>query len=239
MNRKEFLVNLNKELKDLPKGEVENIINYYKEYLNDLDIRDTDEIDSRIESPKKIAEEVYAENAKTLQIKVEEIKYSINEIEELEKEVIYPEVTILEEHIKIKENKESRKMAFEKIKCDVENSLYEGEEIILKTIIVPDPKRAVMVYRTVYNEVIFVTNERMFIYSLDLNYKELEKRYVSNIDNISAVEFDNYGGWIYLCFKDGKRFRLKAYRKADRRLMFIMLKYLSENEVEFNSVKYN
>lgn len=60
MNKKAFLADLKKRLKHLPKDDREDAIAYYEEYLEDMELGDTEDVTEKIGSPKDIAREIIA-----------------------------------------------------------------------------------------------------------------------------------------------------------------------------------
>lgn len=63
MNKGEFLKELGRKLKRLPKEEVENVLQYYIEYFEDADIGDEDDVLKVLDTPGKIASEILADYA--------------------------------------------------------------------------------------------------------------------------------------------------------------------------------
>lgn len=60
MNKKAFMEELKRRLKHLPKEDREDAINYYEEYLADMDLEDTEDVAAQLGSPKEIAREIIA-----------------------------------------------------------------------------------------------------------------------------------------------------------------------------------
>lgn len=60
MNKKAFLTDLKQRLKHLPKDDREDALTYYEEYLEDMDLNDTEDVTEKLGSPKEIAREIIA-----------------------------------------------------------------------------------------------------------------------------------------------------------------------------------
>lgn len=58
MNKINYMKELDRRLKYLPKEDKEDAIAYYKEYLDEMEIADTDEVPDTVESPKAVAAEI-------------------------------------------------------------------------------------------------------------------------------------------------------------------------------------
>ncbi len=58
MNKKVFLADLKQRLKHLPKEDREDALDYYEEYLQDMELDDTDDVIGKIGHPKDIAREI-------------------------------------------------------------------------------------------------------------------------------------------------------------------------------------
>lgn len=63
MNKTEFLKDLEKKLKYLPKEDKEDALNYYSEYIDDMNFAQNEDISARLGSPKDIAKNIISECA--------------------------------------------------------------------------------------------------------------------------------------------------------------------------------
>lgn len=63
MNKKVFIKELEKKLKRLPKEELDDVLNYYREYFEDAMINDNEDILTRLDSPSNIASQILSEYA--------------------------------------------------------------------------------------------------------------------------------------------------------------------------------
>lgn len=61
MNRVEFIKELERRLKYIPAEDRIDAMDYYNEYLGEMNISDSDDISSMIESPKEIAAKIIAD----------------------------------------------------------------------------------------------------------------------------------------------------------------------------------
>lgn len=61
MNKVEFINKLNKKLKYLPNEDREDAVAYYREYLEDMGVSDTDDVTNKIGNPSEIAATIIAE----------------------------------------------------------------------------------------------------------------------------------------------------------------------------------
>ena len=72
MTRREYLAKLKSYLRNLPSGEVEDLLVYYRELFDEQNIQDTDQVPEHLESPRQVALDVLAEvNLRSEDIKTE------------------------------------------------------------------------------------------------------------------------------------------------------------------------
>ncbi len=58
MNKEKFLETLRKKLRHLPKEDLEDAMNYYTEYLDEMQLQDDEDVTKRIGTPSDIAREI-------------------------------------------------------------------------------------------------------------------------------------------------------------------------------------
>lgn len=234
MRKKDFLKDLNLHLKGLDENERTRVLEYYNEYLKDLGIEENDELDDKMYNPRNIAKEIIEDEKKGLERKIEEFTYSDEDIKRIELEIINPKRSIGEELYKVKDDKELRGKAIERIS---NVGLRENEKIIIKGIITPGGSEPIYGPPTfVVYQGLVLTSERLYIYQMDLHYKEIVEPIEIEIDDIEAInnEFPFSGIGIQLKNRDIKYLRSKY--KNETELIFIIAKYLTESGVKF---KYN
>lgn len=81
MNKNEFLKELKRKLKSLPKSERDDAIRYYEEYFDDAQIEDDTDVLYELSKPSEIASQILAEHAvKGVNSKNKSIKNNISSI---------------------------------------------------------------------------------------------------------------------------------------------------------------
>lgn len=61
MNRVKFMNELEKRLKYLPKEDRDDAISYYTEYINDMNLEDSEDVEKKLGNPKEIAAAILAD----------------------------------------------------------------------------------------------------------------------------------------------------------------------------------
>ena len=61
MNKAKFMSELEKRLKYLPKEDRDDAISYYTEYINDMNLEESDDVENKLGNPKEIAAAILAD----------------------------------------------------------------------------------------------------------------------------------------------------------------------------------
>ncbi|MCR4647490.1 MAG: DUF1700 domain-containing protein [Lachnospiraceae bacterium] len=61
MNKKEFMGSLEKQLKYLPKEDRQDALDYYSEYIDEMQFAEGEKVEDRLGNPKEIAKNIIAE----------------------------------------------------------------------------------------------------------------------------------------------------------------------------------
>lgn len=61
MNKQDYLNDLRKKLKGIPKEDLEDAIRYYDELMSDMDVSDSEDVSARLGSPKDVARSIIDE----------------------------------------------------------------------------------------------------------------------------------------------------------------------------------
>lgn len=164
--------------------------------------------------------------------KVSEVVYTNELIRQLEGRVLFPEKSIGSQKYYIENEKEVRRTAYENILRKVENRLDNDENLILKTIVVPNRDETCGFASCAYYEAIFLTNKRVLVYHMNFKYQRVGKEWVNSIEDLKLKEIEKFSG-VRLELKDGEKVFLRSYSEADKELILIMLKILTEKGVKF------
>lgn len=232
MNKKEFLKELKKEIFLLPKDEKEEIINYYFEYINEITEDGTLDISDKVEPPKEIAKKIIEEYYRDLERAVEVLSYSEEEKESLEEYINYSDQYIKTLIYPNENQSDLRRKSFNNFISEVERNLDKDEEIIIKTIIMPD-KNMVVISNAEYYVAYAFTNKRMFVLEMNYRYEKIKKLYVSSYENIKYIQGNKDTGAVKLICNDTSEFIIRSYIKEEYDMALIILKYLTEQGVEF------
>lgn len=130
MKKDIFIKDLKSELSGLDKKELERILQYYNEYFDEMKINDNDEIDDDEFDVKFLANEIIEEDKGGIKRRIEEFSYNDNDILSVEENLKNPKTSIGEFVYHVKNDKELRNRAYERIFNYVNKRVKEDKKLL-------------------------------------------------------------------------------------------------------------
>ena len=167
------------------------------------------------------------------------IDYSEEEIRELEEKAMESKNKYSENLYLIKNEKEKRRKIYEEVKLIVEEKTRKDEKIKFKGIFFNSllrekahryplsPGRIAPIYFA-----LFVTNKRVFLYKLSVNYELIdETEYINDIENIEYIQDGSDFSETYeIAFNDKRKFQLRYFNEESKEILIFLASYLNKEK---------
>jgi len=167
------------------------------------------------------------------------IDYSEEEIRELEEKAIESKNKYAEKLYLTKNEKELRRKIYEEVKRIVEEKIRKDEEIKFQGIFFNSllrekahryplsPGRIAPIYFA-----LFVTNKRVFLYKLSVNYELIdETEYINDIENIEYIQDGSDFSETYeIAFNDQRKFQLRYFNEESKDILIFLANYLNKEK---------
>ena len=167
------------------------------------------------------------------------IDYSEEEIRELEEKAIESKNIYAEKLYLTKNEKELRRKIYEEVKLIVEEKTRKDEKIKFQGIFFNSllrekahryplsPGRIAPIYFA-----LFVTNKRVFLYKLSVNYELIdETEYINDIENIEYIQDGSDFSETYeIAFNDQRKFQLRYFNEESKDILIFLANYLNKEK---------
>lgn len=167
------------------------------------------------------------------------IDYSDEEIRELEEKAIESKNKYSEKLYLTKNEKELRRKIYEEVKLIVEEKTRKDEEVKFQGIFFNSLLRE-EVHRYPLSPgliapiyfALFVTNKRLFLYKLSVNYELIdETEYINDIENIEYIQDGSDFSQTYeIAFNDESKFQLRYFNEESKNILIFLASYLNEEK---------
>lgn len=167
------------------------------------------------------------------------IDYSEEEIRDLEEKAIESQNKYAEKLYLTKNEKEKRRKIYEEVKLIVEEKTRKDEEVKFQGIFFNSllreqshryPLQPGLIAPIYFS--IFVTDKRVFLYKLSVNYELIdETEYINDIENIEYIkDSSEFSETFEIAFNDKRKFQIRYFSKESKEILVLLSDYLNKEK---------